>query len=86
MLGEGNLQMPWWCVSFSVILVGGEAGDEEEVEIYAQAPSSRDALLCATARLRMRKGEMLHMTHVGAPHKTPNEDTIGLIARERVFE
>ena len=57
----------WWHVEFAVIPAGKQAGDEEDVEMWVESANSRDALLCATARLLLNDGDLLHGAHVSPP-------------------
>jgi hypothetical protein len=80
--------MSWWHVAFAVIPAGKKAGDEEDVEMWIEAASSRDALLCAAARLMLAAGELIHDVHVSAPRATPPvpapEDDLAALGRMRV--
>ena len=53
---------PYWSVAFTL------APDrDEDVEVWVQAPTSKQALLTAILQFEIRDGELFHTVHIGRP-------------------
>ena len=68
------MNMKWWTVNISTAAPGpswpgpeANVADGREVEYRIRAADTKSAARVAIDRIKLRKGELLHVVHVGRP-------------------
>lgn len=60
----------FWHLHVVLIRKGKDASDEEEMEVWVKAHSSRAAVIRGLTQIEMDDEDKIHYVHIGAPRPT----------------